>query len=116
MHRERVRPQGVDTNPHDSTFLRAARDMTRFRSHLNACSGSSIYRRKKLAGERALPYEDVVALIVAARAEGAKRGRGADMACILLNAIVRDSLPPDAIPDVVVRPTTEPPPPAAPCR
>jgi hypothetical protein len=90
--------------------------MTRFRSHLNACSGSPIYKRKKLAGERALPYEDLVALIIAARAEGAKRSRGADLVCALLSAIVRDSLPPNALPDVVVRPTNEPPPAVAPSR
>jgi hypothetical protein len=107
MAHESVGAEKVETSPYDSSFLRAARDLLRFRPHLNPCSGVPAYKRKKLAGIRAMPYEDVVALVVAARAEGVKRGSGTDLMCALLNAIVRDSVGQDALPDVVVRPAAE---------
>lgn len=105
MPPESVKPDRIDTPPHDSLFLRSVRELVHHRPHLNACRGSGIYRRKKIAGERALPYEDLVAIIRAARNEGAKRGEGPELICVLLNCLIRDTLPGGAAaPDVIVKP------------
>lgn len=89
---------------HDSHFLRAVREMIRYRPHLNACLGGKSYQRKKRDGERRIVYEEVVGFLEAARREGAKRGIGAESVAVLLNCIVKDSLPEGAQLDVVARP------------
>jgi hypothetical protein len=99
-----VNSDRIDTPPHDSLFLRSVRELVHHRPHLNAARGSGIYRRKKIAGERALPYEDLVAILRAARNEGAKRGEGPELICVLLNCLVRDTLPAGSLPDVIVKP------------
>ena len=89
---------------HDSHFLRAVREMVHRRPHLNPCFGSTSYRNKKRDGERAIRYEEVVSFLQVARREGAKRGVGAEMVAVLLNEIVKDSLPDGAQLDVVAKP------------
>lgn len=93
--------------PHASHFLRAATEMTRYRPHLNPCTGSDSYQRKKRAGERPIRYEEVVGFLVNARKDGARKGLGAEMVTVLINSIIRDTLPDDAPLDVVARPADD---------
>jgi hypothetical protein len=95
----------MNTNaPFESNFLRAVREMTLYRPHLNACTGSESLKRKKRSGERRISYQEVVGFIVNARRDGARRGLGAEAVAVLLNHIVRDSLTVGAQLDVIARP------------
>jgi hypothetical protein len=90
--------------PFASNFQRAIYDMTQRRPHLNAASGSQSLREKKRLGIKAHRYDDVVELLKAARRDGTRRGCGAEAVALLLNEIVRDSLPAEEPLDVIARP------------
>jgi hypothetical protein len=90
--------------PHDSNFLRVARRMSLYRPHLNACRGSESLKRKKRAGLRPIRYEEVIGFLCNARRDGARRGLGAEAVAVLVNEILRDTLPPGAPLDVIARP------------
>jgi hypothetical protein len=99
---------------HDSHFLAAVRAMVRYRPHLNSCLGGESYRRKKLDGERPIQYAEIVGFLDAARRDGARRGQGAEAVAVLVNEILRDTLPEGAPLDVVARPVEGDPVPAQP--
>jgi hypothetical protein len=96
--------------PFASNFQRAIYDMTQRRPHLNAASGSQSLREKKRLGIKAHRYDDVVELLKAARRDGTRRGCGAEAVALLLNEIVRDSLPAEEPLDVIARPPSARPP------
>ncbi len=90
--------------PYESNFIRAAREMVARRPHLNPCKGSESAKRKKAAGLRRIDYDEVRDLLITARKDGERRGCPAEALAHLANALLRDTLPDGAAPDVIAVP------------
>lgn len=87
-----------------SNFLRAAHEMVRYRPHLNPCRGGESAKRKKIAGERPISLEEVRGLLINARKDGERCGCPAEAVAHLTNALILDTLPEGAEPDVLAVP------------
>lgn len=93
--------------PFESNFQRAVHGMTLYRPHLNACRGSESLRRYKRIGVKPMRYDEVIGFLVNARRDGARRGCAAEAVAVLINDIIRDTLPAGAALDVIARPAAD---------
>jgi len=87
-----------------SNFLRAAHEMVRYRPHLNPCRGGESAKRKKIAGRLSMSLDEVRGLLINARKDGERRGCPAEAVAHLTNALLLDTLPEGAAPDVLAVP------------